>query len=144
MSSLIVDVCKILKVEKHPNADKLSIATVKGWNCIIGLNQYKEGDLVIFCPPDSILPDDIIDKYNLEYVRKGGRIKTVKLRGFISQGLILDIPENKNWKEGKDVTKALGIIKYEPPQRNQGMGVNKITFSKLLGKYTERKISLRR
>lgn len=42
MSSLIVEACRINKSEKHPNADKLSIVTVKGWNCITGLNQYKD------------------------------------------------------------------------------------------------------
>ena len=34
MSKLIVEVCTIAKIEKHPNADRLDIATVKGWNCI--------------------------------------------------------------------------------------------------------------
>lgn len=115
MSKLIIEVCKIKTIEKHPNADKLSIVQVKGWHCIVGLNQYKPGDLVVFCPPDSVIPTAIIDKYKLEYLRKNGRIKTVKLRKFISQGLILDIPEGKNWKEGKDVAKELGIKKYEPP-----------------------------
>lgn len=140
MSSLIVDVCKILKVEKHPNADKLSIATVKGWNCIISLNQYKEGDLVIFCPPDSIIPDDLIEKYNLTYLKKGGRVKTVKLRKFISQGLILDIPTDKNWKEGKEVAKELGITKYEPPvSHNLQMGnrPSKKKRNPLFDKYTD-------
>ena len=48
MSKLIVEVCKVSKVEKHPNADKLSIATVKGWSCIVGLNDYKEKQLIIY------------------------------------------------------------------------------------------------
>jgi tRNA-binding EMAP/Myf-like protein len=47
MSSLIVEVVKIEKVEKHPNADRLSLAYVKGWQSIVGLDQYKEGDLVV-------------------------------------------------------------------------------------------------
>jgi len=115
MSDLIVKVCNVDKIEKHPNADRLSIVTIKGWNCIVGLNQYKEGDLVIFCPPDSIIPIDIIEKYKLEYMGKNRRVKTVKLRKAISQGLILDIPEGKKWAEGKDVAKELGITKYEPP-----------------------------
>ena len=121
MSSLIVDVSKINKIEKHPNADRLRIATVKGWQCIIGLDDFKEGELIIFIPPDSVLPDELIDKYKLEFVRKGGRVKTVKLRKFISQGLCLPIPEGKNWKEGKSVATELGITKYEPPKaRYQG------------------------
>ena len=144
MSKLIIEVCKIKAIEKHPNADRLSIAQVKGWNCIVGLNQYKVGDLVIFCPPDSVIPANIIDKYKLEYLKKDGRVKTVKLRKFISQGLVLDIPKDKNWKEGKDVAKDLGITKYEPPQSKYSLGNNKVTFGKLWKKYIEKEISLRR
>lgn len=144
MSKLIIEVCKIKAIEKHPNADKLSIVQVKGWNCIVGLDQYKVGDLVIFCPPDSVIPSTIIDKYKLEYLKKDGRVKTVKLRKFISQGLVLDIPKDKNWKEGKDVAKILGITKYEPPQSNYSLGGNQPTFGKLWKKYTAREISLRR
>jgi len=142
MSSLIVEVCKIEKVEKHPNADKLSIATVKGWNCITALDQYKEGDLVIFCPPDSIIPEDIIEQYNLEYLKKGSRVRTVKLRGYISQGLILELPDgdNKVWYEGQDVAEELGITKYEPPAPKYQQGQKKTSKKKrnpLFDKYTD-------
>lgn len=141
MSSLIVEVSKIENIQKHPNADRLSIVTVRGWNCIVGLNQYKSGDLVIFCPPDSIIPNNLIEQYNLEYLKKNGRVRTVKLRGFISQGLILDIPKDKNWKEGLDVAKFLNIKKYEPPTpKYQQLKGKKPTRKKLnpeFDKYTE-------
>jgi RNA ligase (TIGR02306 family) len=97
MSSLIVEVCKIDEVIKHSNADKLSIATVKGWNCIIGLDQYKVGDTVVFIPPDCIIPNDLIEKYELVYLRNGGRTGTLKLRGYISQGLILPLSVFENY-----------------------------------------------
>lgn len=48
MSSLIVEVCQIAAIEKHPNADNLDIATVKGWNCIVRTGQYSQGDAVVF------------------------------------------------------------------------------------------------
>jgi RNA ligase (TIGR02306 family) len=115
MSSLIIEVCKIEEVTKHPNADKLDIVRVKNWNCIVGLNQYKVGDLVVFCPPDSIIPPNLIDKYNLEYLRSNGKVGTTKLRGFISQGLVLDLPEG-NYKEGDDLAAVLNITKYEVPE----------------------------
>ena len=117
MSKLIVKVEKISKIEKHPNADKLSIVSMEGndWHCIVGLNEYKVGDLVIYCPIDSIIPADLIEKYNLEYLKKNGRVRTVKLRKYISQGLILAIPEGKRWKVGGEVGKELNITKYEPP-----------------------------
>lgn len=141
MSSLIVEVCKINNIEKHPKADRLRISTIKGWNCIIGLKDFNIGDLCIFCPPDSVIPDKIIDQYKLEYLKNGGRVRIVKLKGFISQGLVLAIPEGKNWKEGKDVAKEMGITKYEPPiSQNLGLKGNKPTKKKrnpLFDKYTD-------
>ena len=140
MSQLIVEVCKIDKLEKHPNADKLEIATVKGWNCIVGINNHKEGELVIFCPPDSVIPDDIIEQYKLEFLKKNGRVGTIKLRQYISQGLILSIPEGKNYKEGQDVSKELNIKKYEPPiscnLQRSGRQPSKKKRNPLFDKYT--------
>ena len=141
MSSLIVEVCKVIKIEKHPNADKLDIATVKGWSCIVGKDNYKVGDLVIYCPPDSIIPDNIIDKYKLEFLKKNGRVGTIKLRKYISQGLILNIPEGKKWKEEREVSKELGITKYEPPvskmSLNSGQKPTKKKANPLFDKYTD-------
>ena len=141
MSSLIVEVCKVIKIEKHPNADKLDIATVKGWSCIVGKDNYKVGDLVIYCPPDSIIPDSIIDQYKLEFLKKNGRVGTIKLRKYISQGLILNIPEGKKWKENKEVSKELGITKYEPPvsrmSLNGGQKPTKKKANPLFDKYTD-------
>ena len=140
MSSLIVKVCKVDKMEKHPNADRLSIATVGGWNCIVGLDQYNEGDNVVFIPPDCIIPTELIEKYNLEYLKHNGRTGTVKLRGYISQGLILDVPEG-SWKLGDDVAVAMGITKYEQPEPNFSIGGGRQTTKRrlnpLFDKYTD-------
>jgi RNA ligase (TIGR02306 family) len=140
MSSLIVKVCRVDNVEKHPNADRLSIATVGGWNCIIGLDQYKVGDRVVFIPPDCIIPNNLIEKYNLEYLKGNGRTGTVKLRGYISQGLILDVPEG-NWKLGDDVANAMGITKYEQPEPKFSIGgarqATKKRLNPLFDKYTD-------
>ena len=114
MSSLIVEICKIKEISKHPNADRLSIVRIKDWHCIVGLDQYEVGDHVVFIPPNCIVPENIIDRYNLDYLKKNGRTSTVKLRGYISEGLVLDLPEGK-WKVGDDASKVLGITKYEPP-----------------------------
>ncbi len=130
MSSLIVEVCKVEKIEKHPNADKLSIVNIKGWSCIVGLDQYKIGDLVIYCPPDSIIPTNIIEKNELEYLRKDGRVKSVKLRGYLSEGLILDVPKG-NYKLGDDVASVLGITKYEPPEPKFYKGIKQTSKKKL-------------
>jgi RNA ligase (TIGR02306 family) len=139
MSQLIVEVCKVDRYDDHPNADRLGIVQVKGWNCVVGRNQYKENDLVVFVPPDSIIPEDLIDKYKLEYLRNGGRVGTTKLRGCLSQGLILDLPEGK-WKAGDDVSKVLNITKWEPPvpeYQKQACQVSKKKLNPEFAKYTD-------
>lgn len=137
MSSLIVDVCRVEAIHKHPNADKLSIANVKGWWCIVGLNQYEVGDLVVFIPPETLISTETIDKYKLTYIHKNRRLRTIKLRGFISQGLIL--PNDNNWKEGTNVADKLGITKYEPPEprlHNPGFKPNSKKKNPHFSKYT--------
>lgn len=139
MSSLIVEVCKISDILEHTNADKLEIAVVKGWNCIVQKGEYKVGDLVTFIPPDCVLPNDLIEKYNLEFLKKGGKTSTLKLRGFISQGLILPKPEGK-FKEGDNVADVLKITKWMPPepkfQQIQGKPIKK-KANPLFDKYTD-------
>jgi RNA ligase (TIGR02306 family) len=140
MSSLIVEVCKVDDIQKHPNADRLSIVTVKGWHCIVGLDQYKPGDFVTFVPPDCIIPKEMIEKLNLEYLRKDDRTKTVKLRGCLSEGLILDLPEGR-WHEGDDVSSVLGITKWQPPEPKYSIRgakqASKKRINPLFDKYTD-------
>src|SRR5437879_6068871 len=62
MSTLVVEVCEVSSVEKHPHADRLGIATVKGWKTAIGYDpaagryDFSPGDKCIYFPPDCILP----------------------------------------------------------------------------------------
>ena len=140
MSSLIVEVCRIEDIIKHPNADRLSIVRVKNWNCIVGLDQYKIGDLVVFIPPDCILPQTLIEEHELEYLKHDGRTRTVKLRGAISQGLVLSLPEGRKWKEGDEAADFLGITKWEPPEPKYFVPQKKTSKKKInpnFDKYTE-------
>lgn len=143
MSSLIIEVCKILDVKSIEKADKLEVVTVKGWQCVVSKGQYKVGDLVVYCPPDSIIPEPLIDKYNLTFLKKNGRVGTIKLRGQISQGLILDCPEQCN-KEGQDVAKILNITKYELPDTNITVVRNKETIISIFIKFFKGEMSFRR
>jgi RNA ligase (TIGR02306 family) len=140
MSSLIVKVYKVKEVVKHPNADRLSIVTMvdNGWECITGLDTYKIGDLVVYVPPDCIIPGKMIDELGLDYLKKNGRTRTIKLRGYISQGLIINAPFG--YKEGDDVALVLGITKYEQPEpklSTRGNRVSKKRLNPLFDKYTE-------
>lgn len=111
MSKLITEVCKITEIIVHPNADKLEIATVKGWQCIIQKDSYKINDLIIFIQPDTIVPESLIKQFNLEFLRKNGRVGIVKLRGIVSYGLIID--NCLGLAEGSEVSSILGLTKYE-------------------------------
>lgn len=120
MSTLKVEIVEILESSKHPNADKLSIYKVLGWNVIAGLNQFKVGDKVVYFPIDSLLPQEVEAKIfgpDSKIKLHHSRVKTIKLRGAISQGLIVH-PETVGVSDaslGDDLTKDLGIKKYEPP-----------------------------
>jgi RNA ligase (TIGR02306 family) len=111
---------RVVSVTHHPNADKLDIIKVLGYDAIVGRDQYKAGDLVIFIQPDSILPSD--KAWATEFLRytSRGRLRAVRLRGEWSMGLVLPLTTNASygcWEvdEGDDLTEDLGITKYEPP-----------------------------
>jgi len=131
MSSLIVEVCRVDKVEKHPNADRMAIATVKGWRTCIqrdsatGKTQFVEGDKIVYIPPDTILPLGLADKLNVtKYgspikdeptgVVTGCRIKVARLRGEPSYGFPMAL-ENPDWPLGFSVVDHYGLTKWEPP-----------------------------
>ena len=109
----------IKEIVPHNGADKLEIAKILGWQSIVKKGEFKAGDKVVFVVIDTILPNApwsefLADKNNPE---KPIRLRTVKLRGEYSQGLVLPLsvlPENiQGWHEGADVGGALGIKKYE-------------------------------
>lgn len=128
MSTLIVEVSVIDNIQPHDNADRLEIATVKGWQCVVMKGKYKKGDKIIYIPIDSMIPFELSEKLGItKYLEnkkkdKSGeiislRVKTIKLRGVISQGLIIDV-EDPSWQVGDDVKDKLGIKKYIPKFNN--------------------------
>jgi len=126
VSSLIVEVVEILDIEDHPNADRLEIATVKGWNVICGLGEYKPGDKAIYIPVDSVLPAELEEKIfaNSKVKLNKHRVRAVRIRKVISQGLLIPLTVaniDPCTRIGIDVAADLGITKYEPPERGQGL-----------------------
>jgi RNA ligase (TIGR02306 family) len=122
MSSLIVRVCKIDEVVAHDNADRLEVCKVGGWQCIVAKDQYRAGDLVIYVPIDSVFPQPLSDKIGVTKYLSKQRVKTAKLRGVISQGVIMSATEVADAVEGQDVAEILGITKYEVPVQGQSTG----------------------
>jgi RNA ligase (TIGR02306 family) len=112
----------IKSIKEHPNADSLEIAQILGWQTIVKKGEYREGDKIIFVVIDTIVPNApwsefLADKKNPE---KPIRLRTIKLRGEYSQGLVLPLSTLSNnsfgaaeWQVGADVGAELGVKKYE-------------------------------
>ena len=111
---------KIIWTRPIEGADKIELAGVLGWQCIVKKDEFRVGDLAVYIEIDSILPKDNPDFAFLE--PRGYKIKTMKMRGVISQGILFPLSilhDDKQYKEGEDVTDALKISKVEDelPQR---------------------------
>jgi RNA ligase (TIGR02306 family) len=155
MERKLATIRKITELRPIEGADMIELATVGGWNVVVGKDVgHKVGDKVVYCEIDSFLPI----RGEFEFLRKssfkkmgeqeGFRLKTIKLRGQVSQGLILPIsvlnPPDTNIYvepfEGLDVTEMLGIVKYEPPIPAELSGKVKGQFPSFLRKTDEERI----
>lgn len=158
MANFEVKVVKIDSKENHPNADRLTIYKIGGYTCISnkledGSDRYNVGDLVVYIPSDSVLPEALLKKMEFWDEEKGkgilagslgNRVKPLKLRGIFSEGVLYPVHctyeticiDGNTWNkingcsiedpvdggdwawskniEGMDVSKLLGITKYEP------------------------------
>ena len=113
-------VARINEIKPIEGADKIEQGVIGGWNCIIQKGQYKVDDLVAVATTDAVIPQHLSDDMNVtNYLRKGGRVRTVKLRGVYSECLIIPIEKTGLFKyeftEGKDLMDIMYIHKYEPP-----------------------------
>lgn len=115
-SPLHIPVATIRSVAPHPNAERLDIAQVLGWQCVIAKGQFKEGDKVIYFPIDSLLPCELSDKWGITQYLNKQRIKATRLRGEPSFGLVMPC-ENDAWKVGDNVAEYYGVTKWQPPTR---------------------------
>jgi len=121
---------KVTEIKAIEGADNIELAVVGGWNAITKKGAQTVGELVVVATTDAVIPISISDSIGVtNYLRKGGRVRTVKLRGVYSECLIMplnDLPQMKEkyasgigyfWDEGEDLMDKLGIFKYEPPVR---------------------------
>lgn len=108
----LATVQKINRIEPILGADSIVKATILGWEVVVRKDEFQEGDLVVYCEVDSVLPE----KPEFEFLRdKKFRIKTIKLKGQVSQGICfpLSILPFIPIYEGQDVTDILGVTKWE-------------------------------
>lgn len=97
-----------IKLEPHPNADSLSLVMVGDFQCAVRTEDWNDGDLAIYIPPDSVVPET----KEFEFLGKHRRIKARKLRGEWSVGLLIPAPANANL--GDDYMERLGVEHWEP------------------------------
>jgi RNA ligase (TIGR02306 family) len=118
----------VTEVKAIEGADNIELGVVGGWNAIIKKGEYSVGDYVVVATTDAVIPKEISDSIGVtNYLRKGQRVRTVKLRGVYSECLIISLdslPQMKKqyakgigyyWEAGEDLMELLGIHKYEPP-----------------------------
>ena len=124
----LASIQRIWKIEPIEGADRIELAHILGWQCVVNKGQFREMDLAVYFEVDSFLP--IAPEFEFlrassyrktDIMGEGFRLCTMKFRGQISQGLLLPvsafpaIPENAEL--GTDVTEILGVKKWEIEER---------------------------
>ena len=151
---------KIDEINPIEGADRIEVASIGGWEVVVAKDVgHEEGDKVVYCEIDSFLPIEP----EFEFLRdssykkmpdgsEGFRLKTIRMRGQRSQGLIIPLNDAKeiakrkgtfkdvNWEKGENVTKALGIKKYEKPIPPQLSGKMKGGFPSFIIKTNAERI----
>lgn len=109
---------RIAALSPIPGADKIEVATILGWQVVVKKGEFKVGDPCVYIEIDSIVPDHPL----FEFLRERKfRVRTIKLRKQVSQGLALPVPAVSYYIRkvadlsiGDDATDIIGIKKYDP------------------------------
>jgi RNA ligase (TIGR02306 family) len=149
---------KIAEIRPIEGADTIEAVRINGWWCVAKKGEFKQDDLCCFFEVDSLLPSnnplfDFLSKGNKEKVMfvdglsyRGWRLKTIRLKGQLSQGLALPVSSFTQSfgfefsTEGTDVSELLSIVKYEPPIPAQLAGKVKGNFPGFLRKTDEERV----
>ncbi len=152
----LASIRRIADIQPIEGADAIVVATIDGWKVVVKKDEFKAGDLALYLEIDSWVPHELAPflskgqeprEYNGV---KGERLRTIKLRGQVSQGLLLPasvaedyvnlacdsdgsdvpqiLPQRPVIEEGTDLTELLSIQKWEAPIPAQLQGQAKGTF----------------
>jgi RNA ligase (TIGR02306 family) len=122
VSTHSVNIIEISEVHRHENADRLEIIPVGGWQAVVKAGQFKAGDRAVYIEPDYTVPTA---RPEFAFLAKEGRerhrLKAVRLRGALSFGLLIPVPDElADLNVGDNVMERLGIERYEPPVKLAG------------------------
>ncbi|MCY2993216.1 MAG: RNA ligase (ATP) [Planctomycetota bacterium] len=157
MERKLASIQRALEIRPIENADAIELVRIKGWQCVTRKGEFRVGDLGVFLEIDAIPPDT--DEFRFLWQPKPQpetsatvspqpdsrpetfRIRTMKLRGVMSQGLFLPlVPFSlSDVREGDDVTERIGVGKYEPPPPTD-MGDRRGSFPPLVPKTDEMRV----
>ena len=129
-------------------ADAIECAVIGGWKVVVKKGEFSVGDLAVYCEIDSWIPTELApflskgkEPREFEGI-KGERLRTVKLRGQLSQGLLLPLTSAGEFalNEGDDVSESLNIIKWERPMNAQLAGMARGNFPSLIPKTDQERV----
>ena len=120
----LASIQRIWQIEPIEGADRIELAKVLGWQCVVNKDQFQPNDLAVYFEIDSFLPVRPEFEFmrsssyrNTDVMGEGFRLRTMRFRGQISQGLLLPISQfaeiMESVKLGTDVTEILGVRKWE-------------------------------
>ena len=150
----LASIKKIDDILPIDGADRIELVVIRGWQCIVNKGQYQIGDKIIFCEIDSFLP--IKEEYkflrtssyrNSPLLGEGFRIKSMRMKGKLSQGLVLPLSsleqtdyDDEEYTIDDDVTEFLGICKWEVPEHNALTGNAKGVIPHYINKTDQERI----
>jgi RNA ligase (TIGR02306 family) len=124
MSTFRVEITRIDEVLPHPNADRLELVRIRGWKAVAAKGAHTAGETVVYIPEDAVVPQPVLEALGLAGKlagREKNRVKAIRLRGELSQGLLMPmhvlhaLTGPGDGVPGTDVAQALGITKWEEP-----------------------------
>ena len=150
MTRKLATIRKIDALTPIDGADAIECATVGGWKVVVKKGEYTVGDLAVYCEIDSWIPTELApflskgkEPREFEGI-KGERLRTIKLRGQLSQGLLLNldhaIPWTNSYQLDEDVSEVLGIVKWERPMNAQLAGMARGNFPSLIPKTDQERV----
>ncbi len=124
----LASIQRIWKIDPIPGAERIELAHVLGWQCVVNKGQFQTGDLAVYFEIDSFLPVRNVFEFmrassyrKTDIMGEGFRLRTMRFRGEISQGLLLPLsqfPEITGRPElGQNVSELLGVRKWEIEER---------------------------
>ena len=149
MQRKLASVVRVTAVTPIPNADRIELARVAGWQCVVKKSEVRPGELGVYFEIDAVPADS--ERFSWLWQPKQAtapvprpasfRIRTMTLRGCLSQGLLMPLASLglSDVNEGDDLTERLGVTKYEPPPPS-GMGEWRGPFPGIVPKTDEQRV----